>query len=107
MARINTLGLTRVTPTQLRANFGDILRRLSGKQRERFVVSKNDKAKAILLSLQDYIDLIAPDHPLMAEIHAYSVAHGGDKISMEEIDAEIAACRAVQREQDAASICCD
>ncbi|MGA3264249.1 MAG: hypothetical protein ABSC47_09415 [Terracidiphilus sp.] len=40
----------------------------------------------------------------MAEIHAHSIAKGGDKITMEEIDAEIAAYRAEQRALDAESV---
>jgi hypothetical protein len=107
MARKNGMGLTRVTTAQLRANPSRILRRLRGEKREKVVLCTDGKAKAVLLGLEDYLELIAPENPLMAEIHAYSVAHGGDQITMEEIDAEIAACRAEQRERNAASIYCD
>jgi hypothetical protein len=58
------------------------------------VIGLRGGPKAILMGLEDYLDTIAPTNPLLAEIHAYSIANGGDKFTMDEIDAEIASCRA-------------
>jgi prevent-host-death family protein len=95
-----------VTTTQLRSSLGNILRRVTGKKQERIVVVQRGEPKAVLISLEDYLDLVAPETPLMAGIRAHSVAHGGDKITMEEIDAEIATVRAERKEKDARSVRC-
>ena len=94
-----------ISAAQARSKLGQIIRRASGKNPERFVIGLRGGPKAILMGLEDYLDTIAPANPLMAEIHAFSVANGGDKITMDEIDAEIAACRAEQRALDAESVC--
>jgi prevent-host-death family protein len=94
-----------ITAAQARSNLGQIIRRASGKKKERFVIGLRGEPKAVVLGIEDYLDLMAPTHPLLAEIHAFSVANGGDKITMEEIDAEIAAYRAEQRVADAESVC--
>jgi hypothetical protein len=94
-----------ITAAQARSKLGQIIRRASGKNPERFVIGLRGGPKAILMGLEDYLDTIAPANPLMAEIHAFSVANGGDKITMDEIDAEIAACRAEQSALDAESVC--
>jgi hypothetical protein len=90
---------------EARSKLGEIVRRASGEKRERFPIGLKGGPQAVVLGLEDYLDLIAPENPLMAEIHAYSVAHGGDKIAMEEIDAEISASRAEERALDVDSIC--
>ena len=94
----------KVTAAQARSNLGQIIRRASGENPERFVIGLRGGPKAILMGLEDYLDTITPKDPLMAKFHAYSIANGGDKITMEEIDAEIAAYRAEQRALDAESV---
>jgi hypothetical protein len=94
-----------ITAAEARSNLGQIIRRASGKKKERFVIGLRGGPKAILMGLEDYLDTIAPANPLLVEIHSYSIANGGDKITMDEIDAEIAACRAEQSALDAESVC--
>jgi len=94
-----------ITAAEARSNLGQIIRRASGKNPERFVIGLRGGPKAILMGLEDYLDTIAPANPLMAEMHAISIANGTDKMTMDEIDAEIAACRAEQRALDAESVC--
>jgi len=95
-----------LTTAQARSKLGQIIRRASGENKERFLIGMRDGPQAVVLGLEDYLGLLAPVvNPLMAEFHAYSVAHGGDKITMDEIDAEIAACRAEQRALNAESLC--
>jgi len=48
--------------------------------------------------------MLVPTCELLAEIHAHSVAHSGDQITAEEIDAEIAAYRAEQKALNADSL---
>jgi prevent-host-death family protein len=94
-----------ITAAEARSNLGQIIRRASGKKKERFVIGLRGGPKAILMGLEDYLDSIAPLNPLMAEMHAISIANGTDKMPMEEIDAEIAACRAEQSALDAELVC--
>jgi hypothetical protein len=94
-----------ISAAQARSKLGQIIRRASGKNPERFVIGLRGGPKAIRMGLEDYLDTIAPPNPLMAEMHAISIANGTDKMTMEEIDAEIAACRAEQRALDAESVC--
>jgi hypothetical protein len=93
-----------ITAAEARSNLGQIIRRASGKNPERFVIGLRGGPKAILMGLEDYLDTIAPEHPVMAKIRAISKANGADKLSMDEIDAEIAAYRAEQRALDADSV---
>jgi len=94
-----------ITAAEARSNLGQIIRRASGKNPERFVIGLRGGPKVIVMGVEDYLSTIAPENPLMAEIHAYSIANGGDKITMDEIDAEIAAYREEQRALDADSVC--
>jgi len=90
-----------VTAAEVRANLGRIIRRASGKNPARFIIGLRGGPKAILMGLEDYLDSIAPAPAFLAEMHAISVANGTDKMTMEEIDAEIAACAAERRALDA------
>ncbi|MGA3071265.1 MAG: type II toxin-antitoxin system Phd/YefM family antitoxin [Terracidiphilus sp.] len=93
-----------ISAAQARSNLGQIIRRASGKNPERFVIGLRGEPKVIVMGLEDYLDTIAPEHPVMAEIRAISKANGTDKLTMDDIDAEIAAYRAEQRALDADSV---
>jgi len=93
-----------VSAAQARSNLGQIIRRASGTNPERFLIGLRGKPKVVVMGLEDYLDTIAPANPLMAEIDAYSIARGGDKITIDEIDAEIAASRSEQRALDVDSV---
>jgi hypothetical protein len=57
-----------ITAAEARSNLGQIIRRASGKNPERFVIGLRGGPKAILMGLEDYLDTIAPPNiPLMAE----------------------------------------
>jgi len=90
---------------QARSSFGQIIRRASGENPERFVVGLRGEPEVIVMGIEDYLSTTAPESPLMAEFHAISKANGSDKMTMEEIDAEIAAYRAEQRALDADPVC--
>ena len=77
-----------LSAAQARSNFGQMIRRVSGKNKERFLIGLRGEPKAVVLGIEDYLDLVSPANRLMAEI-----------------DAEIAAYRAEQRALDAAAIC--
>jgi hypothetical protein len=93
-----------ITAAQARSKLGLIIRRASGKNPERFVIGLRGGPKAILMGLEDYLDTIAPAPDILAKMHAISIANGTDQMTMDEIDAEIAACRAEQSALDADSV---
>ncbi|MGA3264248.1 MAG: hypothetical protein ABSC47_09410 [Terracidiphilus sp.] len=48
-----------ITAAQARSNLGQIIRRASGKNPERFVIGLRGGSKAIVMGLEDYL---APSH---------------------------------------------
>jgi prevent-host-death family protein len=93
-----------VSAAQARSNLGQIIRRASGKKKERFLIELRGEPKVVVMGLEDYLDTIAPMPPVLAEMHAISKANGTDKMTMDEIDAEIAAYREEQRMAHAGSV---
>ena len=93
-----------LTTAEARSKLGQIIRRASGKNSERFLIGLRGGPQAVVLGLEDYFSLLAPEHPLLAEFHAISKANGNDKMTMDEIDAEIAACREEERIANAGSV---
>jgi hypothetical protein len=94
-----------VGAAKARSNFGQIIRRASGKKKERFLIGLRGEPKVIVMGLEDYLSTIAPEQALMAEFHAISKVNGTDKLTMDEIDTEIAAYREEQRVEHAGSVC--
>lgn len=88
----------RTSPTNVisavaaRAQFGSVLRRAT-EERERFVVHRHGSPSVVIMSLNDYIDTIAPTPAWMRAIHDEAQGKGLDRLTMKEIDAEIAAVR--------------
>ena len=66
--------------------------RRASEREERFVVEGGGKP-VIIMSLLDYIRSIAPTHPALRAIREEAERNGSSKLSMREIDAEIAAHR--------------
>jgi hypothetical protein len=82
----------------VRTQFGQILERVSG-NRERFVVTKNSEAKAIILGVEDFLQSVVKIPPELAAIQAEAKKRGVDKLTFEDIEAEIQAVRKAQRRQ--------
>jgi prevent-host-death family protein len=89
---------------QARSNLGQIVRRASAKNPERFLIGLRGEPKVIVMGIEDYLASLAPKPKILAEMHAISIANGTDKLTMAEIDAEIAAYREEQRRLDANSV---
>jgi hypothetical protein len=66
---------------------------------DRFLVERNGEPAVLILSVADYVRTIAPPPDWLKEIHAEAKRKGLDKLTMEEIDAEIAAARRERRER--------
>ena len=69
---------------------------------ERFVVDKRGEPQVIIMSIRDFIDTIAPAPEFLKSIWAESRRKGLNKMTMRQIDAEIAAARREMRQQQAA-----
>jgi prevent-host-death family protein len=79
-----------------RTQFGQILARVSEK-RERFLVTKNGEAKAIILGVSDFLEAVAPSPASLTRLQQQAKKRGADKLTLEEIEAEIAAVRHKKR----------
>ena len=81
-----------VSALDARTQFGQILRRVKH-NRERFVIDRRGEPQAVILSLDDYIDAIAPPPAWLRKLWAASERRGTDRLSMRQITTEIASVR--------------
>ena len=82
-----------ISALSARTQFGQIMRRASGKKRERFIVDRRGEPKVVIMGIEDYLANIAPESELMAALHTEVRKKGVDQMSMGEIDKEISAYR--------------
>lgn len=75
-----------------RTRFGELMDEVDADQ-VRFVVSRRGKAKVVIMSVRDYLMNVVKQPELLAKIQLSAQAVGLDKVTDEEIDAEIAAYR--------------
>jgi prevent-host-death family protein len=85
-----------VSALTARTQLGQIIKRAS-KNNERFVVDRRGEPAVIIMSIKDYINTIAPPPKWLADIQAASKRRGTDKLTMRQINAEIAAARREQK----------
>lgn len=85
-----------VSAVEARTQFGQLLRRVT-KNNERFVIDRRGEPQAIIMSLDDYVDEIAPEPDWLKKIGEASKRRGTDKLTMRAIDVEIAAVRRQMR----------
>ena len=84
-----------VSALTARTQLGQILRRAT-KNNERFVVDRRGEPSVIIMSIKDYVDTIAPAPKWLKDIQAASKRRGTNKLSMTQIDAEIAKVRRLE-----------
>jgi prevent-host-death family protein len=92
--------MTELSTTDAREGFADLVGRVAyGK--ERVVITRNGKRQAAVIPVEDLERLQALDRDramaAVRELQADSVRNGTDKLTVEEIDAEIRAARAERR----------
>ncbi len=85
-----------VSALTARTQFGQIMRRAREKN-ERFVVDRRGEPQVIIMSFKDYIDTIAPAPEWLKAIRAEAKRKGLDRLTMRQIDAQVAAYRREQR----------
>jgi prevent-host-death family protein len=76
-----------------RTQLGQILKRVKTRN-ERFIIGRRGQPQAVVMSIDDYIDTIAPAPDWLKSAWAESKKNGTDKLTMREIDAIIAEDRA-------------
>jgi hypothetical protein len=87
-----------VSALTARTQFGQIMRRATTNN-ERFVVDRRGEPAVIIMGIQDYINTIAPEPEILTLIGEASRRKGTDKLSMRDINTEIAAYRREKREK--------
>lgn len=75
-----------------RTRFGKLIDEVDADQ-VRFVVSRRGKAKVVILSVRDYLKNVVKQPEFLTTIQLSAQEAGLDKLSEEEIEAEIAAYR--------------
>ena len=91
-----------VSALTARTQFGQIMKRAT-QRNERFVVDRRGEPKVIIMGIQDYVRSLAPPPQWLKEIWAESKRKGLDKLTMRQINAEIAAYRREQRRKQKAT----
>lgn len=81
-----------VSAVTARTQLGQILKRINQKN-ERFVVDRRGKPQAVIMSINDYIDTFAPTPEWLRAIGQEAKEKGLNKVTMRQIDAEIASAR--------------
>jgi prevent-host-death family protein len=79
-----------------RTQFGQVMDR-AVKSNERFVVDRRGEPAVVILSVQDYLENVASAPDWLRQAWTGAKARGVDKLTMDEIDAEIDAFRQEKR----------
>ena len=93
MKKKGMAGVTKVISTlTMQTQLDQILQRVREKQ-DRFLISKDGEAEAVILSVEDYLRTIVKQPEAMTRLQEAAAKKGLDTLSMAEINAEIAASR--------------
>lgn len=82
----------KISALTARTQFGQIMNRAVERQ-ERFLVDRRGEPAVIIMSVDDYLKTIAPEDTALKAIRDDAKRTGLDKLTMEDIDAEITAYR--------------
>ena len=75
-----------------RTHFGEMMEEAE-KEKTRFLVSKRGKPKVVILSVEDYLKNVIKQPEILTTIQLSARKAGLDKMSEEEINAEISSSR--------------
>ena len=89
---------TKISALTARTQFGQIMNRAVERQ-ERFLVDRRGQPAVIIMSVNDYLETIAPEDIALKKLRDDAKRTGLSKLTMEDIDAEIAAYRREKREK--------
>jgi prevent-host-death family protein len=85
-----------VSALTARTQLGQILRRAT-RNNERFVVDRRGEPSVVIMGIKDYVDTMAPAPQWLKDIQASSRRRGTNRLTMKQIDAEIARARRQER----------
>ena len=88
----------RITAVTARTQFGQIMDRAI-EHNDRFLVERNGEPAVLILSVSDFVKTLAPAPDWLKDIQQDAKRKGLDKLTMTDIDAEIAATRRERRER--------
>jgi prevent-host-death family protein len=88
----------RVDAHVARTQFGQIMDR-AVENHERFIVDRRGEPAVVIMSVQDFINAVAPAPKWLEKAWAGAKERGLEKLSPHEIDAEIKAYRREKREK--------
>jgi prevent-host-death family protein len=86
----------RVDAHVARTQFGQIMDR-AVRNRERFVVDRRGEPAVVILSVEDYLESVVSAPEWLKRAWAGAKRRGLEKLSMDDIDAEIEAYRSERR----------
>jgi prevent-host-death family protein len=81
-----------VSALTARTQLGQILKRVKTKN-ERFIIGRRGQPQAVVMSIEDYVDTVAPAPDWLKSAWAEAKKNGTDKLTMRDIDREIAEVR--------------
>jgi prevent-host-death family protein len=87
-----------VSALNARANFGKLLARVDAEHRS-VVIEKRGIPRAILLSIQDYVKLAAPEPEILRIVGEAAKQSGASRLSSRQIDQIIRATRAARKDR--------
>ena len=88
----------KITAVTARTQFGEIMKR-AVEHNDRFLVERNGEPAVLILSMSDFVKTLAPAPDWLKDIQDDARRKGLDKLTMSEINAEIAAARRERRER--------
>jgi len=86
----------KITAVTARTQFGQIIDRAVD-HNERFLVERNGEPAVLILSVTDFVKTLAPAPDWLKNIQDHAKRRGLDKLTMDDIDAEIVAARRDRR----------
>jgi prevent-host-death family protein len=88
----------KISALTARTQLGQIMNR-AVENNDRFLVERNGEPAVLILSVTDYVKTFAPPPDWLEKSWDSAKRRGLDKLTMKEIDAEIAAARRDRRKQ--------
>src|SRR6266550_2224161 len=90
----------KITAVAARTRFGELMKR-AVENNDRFLVERNGEPAVLILSMADFVKTLAPAPDWIMDIQEDAKDKGLDKLTMRDIDAEIAAARRDRRQPEA------
>ena len=95
MAKTTKTAVFVISALRARASFGKLLSRVE-KDRHSLIIEKRGRPRAVLLGLQDYVRLAAPEPEILRLIGEESEARGTSSLTPAEIAKVIGAARSAR-----------